>query len=364
MKKVLLSTALLSAVLSQSYAQHLALHELFTGENCGPCATHNPNVWGLSDANPTKILNITFMTPIPSTGAFYKSQETMNAARRTYYNVNSAPHGKFDGNADFSGFPTASNFTQSHIDARALYVSPFAITATHYFNATNDTVFGTVKIKATAATTSTLYKLRAAFTKTIHFASAPGSNGEKHYPNVVRAMFTATTATNGHLGQAIKTNWAIGDSVVYTYKGKIGKIDSALSVTNPFTKIDSNLVVWIQNDTTAGTNARMIFSAAKSTYKVPTPANVSSVSSAISDIAIFPNPATNFINVRCSFITPTDAKITITSVTGQRIVERQFAAGNGQFSENLSLGNISNGTYQLSITANNETVTKQFIVNK
>lgn len=364
MKKLLLTLAATGITVFSVNAQHMTLHELFTGENCPPCAAYNPGLWNLCDANPTKVINITYMTPIPTTGVFYQSQSAVSAGRRTYYSVNSAPHGKFDGNATGTGTPTPTGFTQSHIDTRHAVSSPFVITATHYFNATNDTVFGKVKIKATAAANSGKFKLRAAFTKTMHFVNAPGTNGEKDYPNVVRAMFTATTANSGFNGQSIATNWAAGDSIVYTYKGKISKLDSALAVSKPFTKIDSNFIVWIQNDTTAGPDAKMVYIASKSTYQMPPAAFVSNVSSNISEITVFPNPASNFVKVTATLLTPSKVNVTILNVLGQVVAQMQYPSGNTQFVESITLPNLSNGVYSLNFSTDNCTVTKQFTVNR
>lgn len=364
MKRLLLSLGITSTLAFSANAQHMTLHELFTGENCPPCAAYNPGLWSLCDANPTKVINITYMTPIPTTGVFYQSQSTVSAGRRSYYSVNSAPHGKFDGNAPGTGTPTSTGFTQSNIDTRHAVSSPFVITATHYFNATNDTVFGKVKIKAITATNSGKLKLRAAFTKTMHFVNSPGTNGEKDYPNVVRAMFTATSANGGFNGQSIATNWAAGDSMVYTYKGKISKLDSALAVSKPFTKIDSNFIVWIQNDTTLGTDAKMVYLASKSTYQMPSTSFVSNVTSNVSDITIFPNPASNFVKVTATLAAPSKVNVTILNIIGQVVAQMQYPAANTQFAESITLPNLSNGIYSLNFTTEGETITKQFNVSK
>ncbi|MCF8451453.1 MAG: T9SS type A sorting domain-containing protein [Taibaiella sp.] len=363
MKQLLFAASLVSMAFTAS-AQHITLHELFTGENCGPCAAYNPGLWALCEANPTKVINITFMTPIPTTGVFYQSQSSVCGGRRTYYNVNSAPHGKFDGNAAGTGTPTSTGFTQAHIDDEYAITSPFEITATHSYNATNDTVFGIVKIKALTATHSSRFKLRAAFTKTMHFVSAPGSNGEKDYPNVVRAMFTATTTYGGYNGQAIAANWNAGDEMVYTYTGGIGGLDDALSAVKPFTQVDSNFFVWVQNDTTSGASAKMVLAAGKSTYEVPPPAAVNHFNPAVTDLVVYPNPVSDFVHVDCTVEHGAQAVATITNAAGEVVALKKINVAGNRLSENFSVSKLSNGIYTISILSGGQSTTRKFVVSR
>jgi hypothetical protein len=368
MKKLLLSFVAVTVTILSVNAQRMTISELFTGANCPPCASNNPAYWSLcaSSTNADKIVNLTYMAPIPSTDGFFQSRQSALQARQTYYAVPFAPWAAYNGNG--AGTGNIASFNQTYINTQSAIASPFVITSTHYFNATGDTVFGTVKVKAVAATNSGKLKLRAAFTKTMNFTSSPGTNGTRNFPNVVRAMFTntvvATTSSAATGGQVIKSNWATGDSVVYTYKGRIGKLDSALAVTKPFTKVDSNFFVWIQNDTTAGPDAKYIYVASKSTYQMPPAASVSNLTSNISDITIFPNPASNFVKVTCTLLEPSKVNVTILNILGQVVAQIQYPAGNTQFTESIALPNLSNGTYALNFTTEGGTVTKQFTVSR
>ena len=73
MKKTLLTLAIAQAVAFGAFAQRMTLHEEFTGENCGPCASTNPGFWALCDTAPNvpKLIHISYMAPIPSPGWYY-----------------------------------------------------------------------------------------------------------------------------------------------------------------------------------------------------------------------------------------------------------------------------------------------------
>jgi hypothetical protein len=352
MKKLLLSAMVLSACLNHANAQtRMTLHEEFTGENCPPCASTNPGFWALCNSNASKLIHITYLCPIPSAGPFYNTTipNPMLVARANYYTVPFAPFGRYDGvipnaSATYPGHPTY--FTQSDIDAEAAIPSPFAITATHYFNTAKDSVFGKVIVKAVSAVSSTQLKLRAAFCKSMFFTSSPGTNGEEDYENVVRAMFPDAT------GQAIAASWAVNAQVIYTYKGKIKGLETLTNYSTP----DSMFVVWVQDDAD-----KKVKQAAKSTYA---PVGINETIPSVSNINIFPNPASNFINVRCILENPLQTNITITNSVGQVVLEKEFASSQKAFNENIALNNVSNGVYFITISNNGDKVSRQFSVVK
>src|SRR4051812_7788085 len=100
MKKVLLAAAAITTLSMSASAQtRMTLHEEFTGENCPPCASTNPGFWALCDGsgNPSKLIHISYMVPIPSSG-FYcnRTRDIYNRVDR-YYGINFAPDGRYDG---------------------------------------------------------------------------------------------------------------------------------------------------------------------------------------------------------------------------------------------------------------------------
>jgi len=234
MKKLLLGALALSTFCLSAEAQRMTLHEEFTGENCGPCAATNPDFWTLCNgaSNPSKLIHIAYMVPIPTTGWFTQRNTPVNSARSSYYSVSSAPFGKYDGNASVPTHP--ASFTQAMIDAEALVAAPFNITVTNSWDATYDTVVTNITVTCVAATSSSSLKLRCALVQTHNFLSPPGSNGETHFENVVQDMFPSATGT------AMASSWTVGMSQTYTIKGKCPSYTE--KGKSPY------MVVWIQDD--------------------------------------------------------------------------------------------------------------------
>lgn len=276
MKKLLLAAVALSTVTLSANAQtRMTIHEEFTGENCPPCATTNPPFWALCNStspvdNPSKLIHIAYMAPIPSSGWYYMRNQVTNDARRSYYGVTSAPSGKYDGNATGSGHP--ASFTQAHIDAEAAIPSPFNITVTSAWNSTYDGVVTTVNVTCVTAfsTTGTNFKLRAALCQTDHFDAPPGTNGESHFENVVQAMYPNAAGTT------LPASWAVGETHSYTITGTVPSYvekDEA-----PF------MVVWLQDDVD-----KNIKQAGKATPLPPVPNDAAVTAVTGSNLTCVPN---------------------------------------------------------------------------
>jgi hypothetical protein len=264
MRKLLFAALAVSSLSSTVMAQRMQLHEEITGENCGPCAATNPDFWALLNStspvdNPSKIIHIAYMSPIPSSGWFYLRSKTVNDARRSYYGISSAPNGKHDGLTPSVGLHPA-NFTQAQIDARALVASPISISVTNNWDATYDSVDISVTITNTSGSAiagSQIY-LRTALVQTHNFATPPGTNGETHFENIVQDMYPNA------LGTLLPSSMPAGWSQTYTMRGKVpGFVEKGAS---PF------VVAWVQTDaaiTASSLAAKEILNAAKAGSTLP-----------------------------------------------------------------------------------------------
>jgi hypothetical protein len=254
MKNFLLSAAALATLTFSASAQRMTLHEEFTGENCGPCASTNPGFWTLCNGagNPSKLIHIAYMVPIPSAGFYCNRTSSIHTVRTGYYSVPFAPYGRYDGkvpNASASSPGHPGFFTQADIDAEAAIPDSFTITATSAWNATYTQVITTVNVTNASAFTwsatgSAGVRLRAALVQTNDFATSPGSNGETHFENVVQAMYPDATGTT------MPTTWTPGMTQSFVVTGTVPSwVDKTLS---PY------MVVWMQND-----NNKIVQQAAK-----------------------------------------------------------------------------------------------------
>jgi len=171
------------------------LYEVFSGENCAPCASANPTTHALVQANASAIIALKYQVPIPSAGPICNENTADPLARRTYYGVNSAPNARHDGAIIGNGH--SLNINQSLITARQAVTSPFAMTVEHEFNANWDSVFITVDITAAQAVTSGTWVVQIALIeKNMVYSSPPGTNGETEFHNVTRKLYPTAAGTS------------------------------------------------------------------------------------------------------------------------------------------------------------------------
>lgn len=218
MKKTLLTCGLAAAFFSAQAQQRLSLYEEFSGENCGPCAALNPALMTLLGANTNKVLLLKYQSPIPSAGPIYEENTVFTDARMDYYSVPFAPYGRIDGAVVGSG-TNAGNInqtTQAIIDAAAAVASPFNITVSApTYNADGQTFSATATVTAVTAGTYTNLKLRFVLAEQLDFTTAPGTNGETSFHNVVRQMYPNAGGTD------MPNSWTAGQSQTFTITGAI-----------------------------------------------------------------------------------------------------------------------------------------------
>ncbi len=200
-------------------SQRFVLLEEFTSTTCGPCAGVNPTLHSMQTSNPDKFTSIYYHVNWPAPGdPMNLANPTENAARVGYYGVNSVPDGEIDGNY-WNGNPY--NLTINIINARYAMPSPMEIDLQHRLSAGNDSIYLTMLIKATESIPlGNIYAHNVVIEKHIHFNSAPGSNGEKDFYNVMKKMCPGSGGTKINKAlvagdyQIIETSWKLAN--VYT----------------------------------------------------------------------------------------------------------------------------------------------------
>ena len=210
MKKILLFILIagLAAFSGTLFAQakHFAMFEHFTQASCGPCAAQNPAMQATLNANVGRVHHIAYHTSWPGVDPMNAYNPTQVADRVTYYGVTGVPDVIGQGN-QYEGSPTG--VTQALVDNFAADPAPIRVIVKE----TSNGVARTVKVKVFTVDTvpSGNYKIRlAVLEEWIHYATPPGSNGEKDFPDVFRKMLPSTA------GDAFVPP-AIGDSVTFTY---------------------------------------------------------------------------------------------------------------------------------------------------
>lgn len=218
MKKVLLfafSVVLLIGTINAQVARKALLEE-FTNASCGPCASQNPDFNALLDANPNTTVAIKYQTQFPGFDPMNAHNPTEVANRADYYpDLTGVPTAYIDGFAgdnDFAGGVGDWNITadggyaggpygynQAVIDFENAIMTPISITVDHEISADLTSIDINITVTNTSAEEFTLAqgKLRVALVEnTINFASAPGSNGETEFFDVMVKMYPDEVGTD------------------------------------------------------------------------------------------------------------------------------------------------------------------------
>lgn len=218
MKKFTLFAAMLFGM-ATLWAQptRLVLFEEFTQASCGPCASQNPAFNTLLGSNTTKAAAIKYQTSWPGVDPMNAANPSEVASRVTYYSVSGVPWAAMDGVATtgsaYAGAP--ANVSQNAIDTRYAVAPGLAISATHSLNSTYDSI--QIAVNVNNPTTSTFtpngtFKLHTVIVEEeINYPSAPGSNGETDFYDVMRKMLPDANGTT------LATSWTSGTSQTFTF---------------------------------------------------------------------------------------------------------------------------------------------------
>ncbi len=232
MKKLLLSLSALLLVGTSFAQQRMVLVESFSQASCAPCAAQNPALEALLAANPTKAVAIKYQVSWPGYDPMYNQHPAEIDERVDYYGITGVPDRVLDG--------TNQDATQASIDARYAVASPINMSISHVINPGFATADVTVTVTAPAVWNPSNTVLHVGMIEeVIEFSSAPGSNGETVFHNVMRKMLSSWAGTS-----VVASNFAsAGGSQTFTFE------DVAIpSYIYDLTEL--GFVAWVQNTTT------------------------------------------------------------------------------------------------------------------
>ena len=214
--KHLTLTALAGLLSLSAFGQNrLVLVEHFTQASCGPCASQNPALKVLLDANPTKVVALKYQVSWPGYDPMYLANPTEVDARVQYYGVTGVPNSVMDGSGP--GSP-GTIVTQSTIDNRYNTAAPLNLTASHQWTPGYDSIqigifianAGTSTVSSGAAGSLKLHV--AIVEEEINYPSAPGSNGETSFYQVMRKMVPNQSGTT------LADTWTAGQTQMLSFK--------------------------------------------------------------------------------------------------------------------------------------------------
>jgi len=214
--KNIVSTLLLCLFSVAAFGQNrLVLVEHFTQASCGPCASQNPALKTLLDANATKVVALKYQTSWPGVDPMNAANPTEAAARVQYYNVTGVPNSVMDGSGP--GSP-GTIVTTSTINNRYNTAAPLNLSASHQWTAGYDSIqIGVFVANAGTATVASgasgSLKLHVAvIEEEVNYPSAPGSNGETTFYQVMRKMVPDASGTT------MADSWTAGQTQMFVFK--------------------------------------------------------------------------------------------------------------------------------------------------
>jgi len=217
MKRILILAGVMAASIAVTNAQvqRMVLAEAFSNASCGPCASQNPAYNALLASNTTKVIGLKYQWYFPGYDPMHNHNPTeVNTRFGTYYGQSGVPWGALDG-TEYAGpnYPGAlANLDQTEIDARYGTTSPFAITINPTLSADKDSVLVSVDVNTPGAFTGSTLKLHVLLIeKHITFSSAPGSNGETQFHDVMLDMIPGVN------GFDIQASWTASETETYTF---------------------------------------------------------------------------------------------------------------------------------------------------
>ncbi len=167
------------------------LSEHFTNASCPPCAAQNPGFDALMNVNIARVAPIKYHTAWPGFDPMYQDNSADASARTSYYSIGGVPRVVLDG-GQFTGAP--ASVTQTIVNTITNISSPVIIVVDE--TKTGNTINVEASIEALLPINSNDLRVHVvAVEKEINYSSAPGSNGEKDFPYVMRKMLPSSNGT-------------------------------------------------------------------------------------------------------------------------------------------------------------------------
>jgi hypothetical protein len=310
MKKITLLVAALVMLITyvNAQSQRLVLFEEFTQASCPPCASTNPALNTMLNANQSKVVSVKYQTSWPGVDPMNAQNPSEVATRVTYYGVTGVPDGELDGGQGFSGQP--ASMTAAMVNTRYNVTSPFTIDVTHNLTHNPDVIHAHAVITATGAVTgTTLVAQMAVIERRVYFSSPPGTNGEKEFEGVMKKMLPNASGTT------LPNTWSVGASQT---------IDLDWTLSNVYDTNQLAVVVWVQDNSN-----QHVIQAGYSQPHIPNDAGVTAV--------------TGFSALTCNTTTTPTATITNYASAALTSCTITYSVDNGAPVDYIWSGNLAQG---------------------
>jgi hypothetical protein len=192
---------------------NLIIYEHFTNASCGPCATNNPQFQALLLANNMDVTSVKHHTSWPGTDPMYSFNPADPTSRVNYYSVIGVPAVRLG--SSLSSNP--ANISQSDLDDHIQNLpNHWNYILNTSISGNTLSVTGSVRGKITTANTDNKLWLFLV-EDPISYATAPGSNGERDFPSVLRKILPTSNGINcgnGSQSTTVSATYALSPTFV------------------------------------------------------------------------------------------------------------------------------------------------------
>lgn len=338
-KLVLLSFAALGSLAADAQQAPVknCLIEEFTSSTCPPCKSFNQwfdplLITNNANKSGSGLVVIKYQEDFPNNPPLDYSYNSFVGQRDAYYFSGSwgIPAHITNGAEGTGGDPSSM---QAEIDGCKGGDAKFAITGTYTVNNAN-----AVEMNVTVTPTEDMsgtYTVRVA-TAELYYENPDNVTGQLKYYHVMRKMYP------GANGSPV-TSWTANTAQTFTFSDNI----TVGNVTKGSTKFwdapyNSNLIVWVQDETT-----KEVLQAQAIPASWPT--NVKNVAN-VGHMVVYPNPTTDKVAVMFALNTASKVAVNVYDAVGRKVLsqpEQAMAAG----AQNLTISTdaLPAGTYVVKI---------------
>jgi len=246
MKKIYLLIAgglMLSALNVDAQSQRKVLIEKGSNASCAPCASQNPGFHTMLNTVDDKYIGLNYQWYFPGYDPMHEHNPAeANGRFSSYYNQTGVPTAMIDGTVPTGSYPgfngswyagAPGGYSATMINNRYAVASPFEIDIEYVVNPFEVTANVTVTCTQAITNLSQLKLRIAAVERVISFSSAPGSNGETTFYNIMKKFL------GGISGLAMNSNWTVGQSQTFT---------ETWQHQNIYNFAQLSIVAFVQND--------------------------------------------------------------------------------------------------------------------
>ena len=293
---------------------NLVIYEHFTNASCPPCATANPLFQALLLANNSEVTSVKHHTSWPGVDPMYSFNTGDPTSRVNYYGITGVPAVRL-GNM-LSSNP--ASITQANLDDNiANLPSNWYYNINTTINGSTLVVTGSVRGKSTQANTDNklwLYLVE----DPINYAAAPGTNGEREFPSVLRKILPTANGINCGNGSQNTT------------------INASYPLSPTFVRDNLYLLAFVQANGTKESNKGV-------KIKLGNSLNTTSVADLTEGndlLSVYPNPSKEVLNVRAG---RQNGEVMVQNALGQTVYTANLSTEEGNL--RIATGEWQEGLY-------------------